>query len=67
MMLLCFLTICSDSVAYGRNKTAGAVHFPQWNRERFNNNVLKFMTEYLQTVYSTSVTFASVYQTYKVC
>ncbi|KAJ7795428.1 hypothetical protein B0H14DRAFT_2620965 [Mycena olivaceomarginata] len=39
-------------VAYGRNKTAGAVHFPQWNRERFNNNVLKFMTEYLQTVYT---------------
>ncbi|KAF7353218.1 hypothetical protein MSAN_01509500 [Mycena sanguinolenta] len=41
-------------VAYGRSKTAGGEHFPQWDRERFNTNVLKFMVEYLKTAFSPS-------------
>ncbi|KAF7335856.1 hypothetical protein MSAN_02332100 [Mycena sanguinolenta] len=33
---------------------AGGEHFPQWDRERFNTNVLKFMVEYLKTAFSPS-------------
>ncbi|KAJ6452135.1 hypothetical protein C8R47DRAFT_1229557 [Mycena vitilis] len=39
-------------VAFGQNKTAAAAHFPQWDRERFNNHVLKFMVEYLRTAFT---------------
>ncbi|KAJ7883966.1 hypothetical protein B0H13DRAFT_2343915 [Mycena leptocephala] len=39
-------------VAYGRNKTAGAHTWPQWDKPRFTNDVLNFMTEYLQTAFT---------------
>ncbi|KAJ7144888.1 hypothetical protein C8R43DRAFT_1130311 [Mycena crocata] len=39
-------------VAYGRNRTAARDHFPQWDRERFSRNVLKFFVEYLHTAYT---------------
>ncbi|KAJ7901385.1 hypothetical protein B0H13DRAFT_1883061 [Mycena leptocephala] len=38
-------------VAYGQNHTAGAHTWPQWNKTRFTNEVLNFLTEYLQTAF----------------
>ncbi|KAJ7680872.1 hypothetical protein DFH06DRAFT_1120457 [Mycena polygramma] len=37
-------------VAYGRNKTASASHFPSWAKERFNG-VIDLMKEYLKTAF----------------
>ncbi|KAJ7435121.1 hypothetical protein B0H11DRAFT_2295729 [Mycena galericulata] len=39
-------------VSYGRAQTAAAPHFPQWDKPRFNENVLKFMTEYLSVAFT---------------
>ncbi|KAJ7480222.1 hypothetical protein B0H11DRAFT_2233350 [Mycena galericulata] len=39
-------------VSYGRNNTAAATHFPQWDKPRFSENVIKFMLEYLATAFS---------------
>ncbi|KAJ7511244.1 hypothetical protein B0H11DRAFT_2215083 [Mycena galericulata] len=38
-------------VAYGRNRTSAAEHFPQWGKERFDS-VLEMMKEYLQTAFT---------------
>lgn len=48
------LLIRGTSVSYGRNQTAAAVHWPQWDKKRFQENVQAFMTEYLGTAFSTS-------------
>ncbi|KAJ7744437.1 hypothetical protein DFH07DRAFT_963663 [Mycena maculata] len=39
-------------VSVGRNNTVAAPHFAQWDRPRFQENVLKFMTEYLATAFT---------------
>ncbi|KAF8216974.1 hypothetical protein K438DRAFT_1953855 [Mycena galopus ATCC 62051] len=39
-------------VSNGVNRTAAAQHWPQWNKERFNKQVLVFMVEYLHTAYT---------------
>ncbi|KAJ7828480.1 hypothetical protein B0H14DRAFT_3718817 [Mycena olivaceomarginata] len=39
-------------VSYGRNRTADAVHWPQWDKTRFAENVNKFMIDYLATAFS---------------
>ncbi|KAJ6584540.1 hypothetical protein B0H19DRAFT_1058947 [Mycena capillaripes] len=41
-------------VSSGTNKTAARVHFPPWDRERFNVQVLKFFGDYLHTAFSTA-------------
>ncbi|KAK7042098.1 hypothetical protein R3P38DRAFT_2511411 [Favolaschia claudopus] len=41
-------------LSYGRNRTALAQHWPQWDKARFSENVSKFMIEYLHTAYSKS-------------
>ncbi|KAJ7700211.1 hypothetical protein B0H16DRAFT_1483971 [Mycena metata] len=41
--------------SYGRNKTATAQHWGQWDKPRFINNVQNFMTEYLKTAFSASI------------
>ncbi|KAJ7780823.1 hypothetical protein DFH07DRAFT_950048 [Mycena maculata] len=38
-------------MAYGRNKTAAAEHFPQWGKQRFDD-VLALMVEYLKTAFT---------------
>ncbi|KAJ7105137.1 hypothetical protein C8R43DRAFT_1140927 [Mycena crocata] len=38
-------------VSYGRNNTAAGSHFPQWDKKRFNENVLGLMSEYLATAF----------------
>ncbi|KAJ7165387.1 hypothetical protein C8R46DRAFT_1035961 [Mycena filopes] len=40
--------------AVGRNKAAAAVPCTQWAKERFNQQVLKFMTDYLGTAFDSS-------------
>jgi hypothetical protein len=40
------------SYSYGRNKTALAQHWGQWDKTRFTNNVQNFMVEYLKTAFS---------------
>jgi hypothetical protein len=40
------------SVSNGVNRTAAADHWPQWNKDRFNKQVLAFMVEYLHTAFS---------------
>ncbi|KAJ6506114.1 hypothetical protein DFH09DRAFT_1334853 [Mycena vulgaris] len=40
------------NVSVGRNHTASAAYFPQWDKAQFSENVVKFMTEYLHTAYS---------------
>ncbi|KAJ7830849.1 hypothetical protein B0H13DRAFT_2371782 [Mycena leptocephala] len=40
------------TLAYGQNHTAGAHTWPQWNKTRFTNEVLNFLTEYLQTAFT---------------
>ncbi|KAJ7468411.1 hypothetical protein B0H11DRAFT_2305430 [Mycena galericulata] len=39
-------------VSYGRNKTAAAQSLPQWDKDRFNRNVLGFMKEYCSTAFT---------------
>ncbi|KAJ7801666.1 hypothetical protein B0H14DRAFT_3782628 [Mycena olivaceomarginata] len=39
-------------VSYGRNSTADAVHWPQWDKTRLAENVNKFMIDYLATAFS---------------
>ncbi|KAJ7903971.1 hypothetical protein B0H13DRAFT_2334985 [Mycena leptocephala] len=38
-------------VAYGRNHSAGSYTWPQWDKERFSEQVLDFMTEFLATAF----------------
>ncbi|KAJ7697307.1 hypothetical protein B0H14DRAFT_3655974 [Mycena olivaceomarginata] len=40
------------SVSNGVNRTAAADHWPQWNKDRFNKQVLAFMVEYLHTAFT---------------
>ncbi|KAJ7817887.1 hypothetical protein B0H13DRAFT_1922609 [Mycena leptocephala] len=39
-------------VAYGRNNTAAAPHWAEWDKPRFATQVQNFMVEYLKTAYS---------------
>ncbi|KAJ7149502.1 hypothetical protein C8R43DRAFT_1128495 [Mycena crocata] len=39
-------------VSYGRNNTAAGLHFAQWDKKRFSENVLGFFTEYLETAFT---------------
>ncbi|KAJ7939406.1 hypothetical protein B0H13DRAFT_2300677 [Mycena leptocephala] len=39
-------------VAYGRNHSAGSYTWPQWDKERFSEQVLDFMTEFLATAFT---------------
>ncbi|KAJ7774630.1 hypothetical protein DFH07DRAFT_952342 [Mycena maculata] len=39
-------------VSYGRNHDASPCHFPNWNKARFNRDVLEFMKEYLRTAFT---------------
>ncbi|KAK7012744.1 hypothetical protein R3P38DRAFT_3208578 [Favolaschia claudopus] len=39
-------------VSYGQNHTAAADHWPQWDKNRFSDQVLQFMIEYLGTAYT---------------
>ncbi|KAJ7784200.1 hypothetical protein B0H16DRAFT_1446458 [Mycena metata] len=39
-------------VAYGRNHSANACSWPQWNKKRFGEQVIDFMTEYLGTAFT---------------
>jgi hypothetical protein len=41
-----------NSFSYGRNKTALAQHWGQWDKPRFTTNVQNFMVDYLKTAYS---------------
>lgn len=38
-------------MSYGRNSTAAAQHLTQWDKERFNRNVLGFMKDYCATAF----------------
>ncbi|KAJ7676722.1 hypothetical protein DFH06DRAFT_1317333 [Mycena polygramma] len=38
--------------SYGRNKTALAQHWGQWDKPRFTRNVQNFMMEYLETAFT---------------
>ncbi|KAJ7301534.1 hypothetical protein DFH08DRAFT_978695, partial [Mycena albidolilacea] len=38
--------------SYGRNKTALAQHWGQWDKPRFTTNVQNFMVDYLKTAYT---------------
>ncbi|KAK7000640.1 hypothetical protein R3P38DRAFT_3218926 [Favolaschia claudopus] len=39
-------------LSYGQNRTAAADHWPQWDKNRFSENVSQFMIEYLKTAYT---------------
>ncbi|KAJ7041281.1 hypothetical protein C8F04DRAFT_1080824 [Mycena alexandri] len=42
------------SVACGRNRAAAPVHCTSWEKQRFNQHVIKFMTDYLATAFGMS-------------
>ncbi|KAK6992781.1 hypothetical protein R3P38DRAFT_3429464 [Favolaschia claudopus] len=39
-------------LSYGRNLTPLAQHWPQWDKARFSEHVIKFLIEYLGTAYT---------------
>ncbi|KAK6980529.1 hypothetical protein R3P38DRAFT_2579910 [Favolaschia claudopus] len=39
-------------LSYGQNRTAAADHWPQWDKNRFADNVSQFMLEYLSTAFT---------------
>ncbi|KAJ7123802.1 hypothetical protein C8R43DRAFT_958954 [Mycena crocata] len=47
------------TVSVGRNLTQGAQVFAQWDKKRFNENVSKFMIEYLHTAFTAEECAAS--------
>ncbi|KAJ7140438.1 hypothetical protein C8R46DRAFT_1046938 [Mycena filopes] len=47
-------TLHQYSVAYGRNRAAVSQSWPQWDKKRFGEQVVDFMTEYLQTAFNSS-------------
>jgi hypothetical protein len=51
----------THSVAYGRNNTAAAPHWAEWDKPRFATQVQNFMVEYLKTAYSKCENISSYY------